>query len=155
MWYPYRIETVQKEKENLIHKSRRQFLALGGASAALGRGYGTPLRRDLRLKVTNPNAPVMDLKIRGCEFPPNVLTVAGRCHVFMSGGLSYAYTVSPDTSLPPTERETIIRARRGQGLFKERVMQLEERCRITKVDNPSISSRATANRGGTPTTRSG
>jgi hypothetical protein len=44
--------------------------------------------------------------------------------------------VETDLSLPPTERETIIRARRGQGLFKERVMQTEERCRITKVDNP-------------------
>jgi putative restriction endonuclease len=44
--------------------------------------------------------------------------------------------VETDTSLPPTERETIIRARRGQGLFKERVMRIEERCRITKVDNP-------------------
>jgi hypothetical protein len=44
--------------------------------------------------------------------------------------------VETDLSLPPTERETIIRARRGQGLFKERVMQMEERCRITKVDNP-------------------
>ena len=44
--------------------------------------------------------------------------------------------VETDTSLPPTERETIIRARRGQGLFKERVMRIEERCRITNVDNP-------------------
>jgi hypothetical protein len=44
--------------------------------------------------------------------------------------------VETDTSLPPTERETIIRARPGQGLFKDRVMQMEERCRITKVDNP-------------------
>ena len=44
--------------------------------------------------------------------------------------------VDTDTSIPPTERETIIRARRGQGLFKDRVMQMEARCRITKVDNP-------------------
>jgi hypothetical protein len=44
--------------------------------------------------------------------------------------------VETDTSLPPTERETIIRARRCQGLFKERVMRIEERCRITNVDNP-------------------
>jgi hypothetical protein len=44
--------------------------------------------------------------------------------------------VETDTSLKPTERETIIRARRGQGLFKERVMEIERRCRITKVDNP-------------------
>src|ERR1035437_8961368 len=44
--------------------------------------------------------------------------------------------VETDTSLPPTERETISRARRGQGLFKERVMQTEKRCRITHVNNP-------------------
>ena len=45
-------------------------------------------------------------------------------------------TVETDTALPPTEREAIIRARRGQGLFKERVMQMEEYCRVTKVTNP-------------------
>jgi putative restriction endonuclease len=44
--------------------------------------------------------------------------------------------VETDTSIPRTERETIIRARRGQGLFKDRVMQIEDRCRITKVNNP-------------------
>ena len=44
--------------------------------------------------------------------------------------------VETDTSIPPTEREAIIRARRGPGLFKERVMQIEQRCRITKVENP-------------------
>jgi hypothetical protein len=44
--------------------------------------------------------------------------------------------VETDTSLPPTDREAIIRARRGQGLFKQRVMEIENRCRITKVDNP-------------------
>jgi putative restriction endonuclease len=45
--------------------------------------------------------------------------------------------VQTDDSLEPTERETIIRARRGQGLFKDRVMQIEEHCRITKVNNPA------------------
>ncbi len=38
--------------------------------------------------------------------------------------------------LPPTDREAIIRARRGQGLFKQRVMTIEARCRITGVTNP-------------------
>ena len=41
-----------------------------------------------------------------------------------------------DTAIPATEREALIIARRGQGLFKERVMQIERRCRITGVDNP-------------------
>jgi putative restriction endonuclease len=36
-----------------------------------------------------------------------------------------------------TEREAIVRARKGQGLFKQRVSQIEGRCRITRVDNPA------------------
>jgi putative restriction endonuclease len=43
--------------------------------------------------------------------------------------------VASDPSLVETDREAIIRARRGQGLFKQRVMQIERRCRITAVDN--------------------
>jgi putative restriction endonuclease len=41
-----------------------------------------------------------------------------------------------DPAIPITEREALIIARRGQGIFKERVMQVERRCRITGVDNP-------------------
>jgi len=44
--------------------------------------------------------------------------------------------IESNTSIPPTDREAIIRARRGQGLFKQRVMQIEQRCRITGVTNP-------------------
>jgi putative restriction endonuclease len=39
------------------------------------------------------------------------------------------------TAIGDTDRTAIIRARRGQGLFKERVQQIESRCRITGVDN--------------------
>jgi hypothetical protein len=35
-----------------------------------------------------------------------------------------------------TDRAAIIRARWGQGIFKQRVMEIERRCRITGVDNP-------------------
>jgi putative restriction endonuclease len=38
--------------------------------------------------------------------------------------------------LPETERESLIVARRGQGLFKDRVMRIETFCRVTKVANP-------------------
>lgn len=44
--------------------------------------------------------------------------------------------VAADTSSRETDREAIIRARREQGIFKQRVMQIEQRCRITGVDNP-------------------
>jgi putative restriction endonuclease len=45
--------------------------------------------------------------------------------------------VETDQKIPETDREAIIRARRGQGLFKQRVSQIETMCRITKVDNPA------------------
>ena len=43
-------------------------------------------------------------------------------------------SVVEDKSLAETDREAIVRARRGQGLFKQRVMQIEHRCRITGVE---------------------
>jgi putative restriction endonuclease len=44
--------------------------------------------------------------------------------------------IESDTGIPETEREALIVARRGQGLFKQRVMEIETRCRITGVTNP-------------------
>jgi putative restriction endonuclease len=44
--------------------------------------------------------------------------------------------IQVDRSLVSTEKDAIIRARRGQGLFKERVMRIEDHCRITRVSNP-------------------
>lgn len=41
-----------------------------------------------------------------------------------------------DTTVRETERQSIIRARVGQGLFKERVSKIETKCRVTGVDNP-------------------
>lgn len=43
--------------------------------------------------------------------------------------------VEKDRSVPETDREAIIRARCGQGLFKQRVMRIEKKCRITGVEN--------------------
>jgi hypothetical protein len=45
--------------------------------------------------------------------------------------------VAADSSIPETDRLAIIHARRGQGLFKERVGKIESRCRITGVENPA------------------
>jgi putative restriction endonuclease len=45
--------------------------------------------------------------------------------------------IEQDSHIPETDRKTLIIARRGQGLFKERVMEIEFRCRLTHVDNPA------------------
>ncbi len=44
--------------------------------------------------------------------------------------------VAGDTSVPETERTAIIRARVGQGLFRDRVSKIETKCRITGVQHP-------------------
>jgi hypothetical protein len=44
--------------------------------------------------------------------------------------------IEADPVLGETERSALIRARRGQGLFRERVMSVERACRITRVDRP-------------------
>ena len=44
--------------------------------------------------------------------------------------------VRADDSLSETDRLAVVLARRGQGLFKQRVMRIEQRCRITGVDRP-------------------
>lgn len=43
-------------------------------------------------------------------------------------------TIESDEQLPATEKEALILARRGQGLFRRRVGELETRCRVTGVD---------------------
>ena len=44
--------------------------------------------------------------------------------------------VVSDSTVRETERQAIIRARVGQGLFKERVSKIETKCRVTGVENP-------------------
>lgn len=42
--------------------------------------------------------------------------------------------IEKSEDIPETERESLVIARRGQGLFKTRVMRLEKFCRVTKVE---------------------
>lgn len=44
--------------------------------------------------------------------------------------------IESDVQLSETERQALVVARRGQGLFKQRVMEIEDHCRITGVTNP-------------------
>lgn len=44
--------------------------------------------------------------------------------------------IEGDESIPETDRTAIVLARRGQGLFRQRVQEIESRCRVTGVDRP-------------------
>jgi hypothetical protein len=47
-------------------------------------------------------------------------------------------SIRDNATLPPTLRESLIQARRGQGLFRANVLMKEPRCRLTGVDDPTF-----------------
>jgi hypothetical protein len=44
--------------------------------------------------------------------------------------------ISEDSHLRETEKQALIKARRGQGLFRQNVARIEHFCRVTRVDRP-------------------
>jgi putative restriction endonuclease len=46
--------------------------------------------------------------------------------------------IREDTGLDQTLREQLTRARRGQGLFRRRVLDVEPVCRVTGIDKPNL-----------------
>ncbi len=44
--------------------------------------------------------------------------------------------IENDATVPATEKEALVLARRGQGLFRKRVGEFETHCRVTGVDRP-------------------
>ncbi len=44
--------------------------------------------------------------------------------------------IAQDQELPETEKDALIKSRRGQGLFRQKVGRLERFCRVTRVDRP-------------------
>ena len=58
----------------------------------------------------------------------------------LSGQLEWEVVVQRhilEEDIPSTTRQALVQARVGQGLFKDRVSQLERKCRLTFVDNPA------------------
>jgi hypothetical protein len=45
-------------------------------------------------------------------------------------------TIEADASVSDTDKKALVLARRGQGLFRRRVAEVETRCRVTGVDRP-------------------
>lgn len=51
---------------------------------------------------------------------------------------SVEINIKHDTSMDQTTREQLVLARRGQGIFRKRVLDIEPVCRITGIDKPSL-----------------
>jgi predicted restriction endonuclease len=45
--------------------------------------------------------------------------------------------INQRTDIGPTKKEQLVNARRGQGVFKSNLRQIEKRCRVTGVNDPA------------------
>lgn len=69
--------------------------------------------------------------VRTAEEPPTYISSATGLVAWEEYELE---KIQSNRSIPETERQAIVLARRGQGVFKKRVMRLESACRITGVN---------------------
>lgn len=46
--------------------------------------------------------------------------------------------IQTSTDIPETEKEQVIRSRRGQGIFRQRALAIESKCRLTGVNDQSF-----------------
>ena len=47
-------------------------------------------------------------------------------------------TIMSRPDISETEKQALVKSRRGQGLFRQRVLSVEPRCRVTNIDNPDF-----------------
>lgn len=103
------------------------------------RGNGAGLQSVYLTRVPDPLAAAL-VDLLGAEARDMVLgyRVAEEAPITSAIGLveweeHALHEVQSDATLPETDRQAIVLARRGQGLFKKRVMRIEHVCRITGV----------------------
>ena len=64
--------------------------------------------------------------------------VSAVCETTDSVGATLVKIVEEDSTLVETEKKSIIMARRGQGQFREKLLQKYGHCIITQIDNPKL-----------------
>jgi len=79
-------------------------------------------------------SPISEL-VRGQQIGDSVIAIAGQARAELCEWEDHIEgEIRNNGLLSDTERTTVIQARRGQGLFRENVMRIEKRCRVTRVD---------------------
>jgi putative restriction endonuclease len=84
---------------------------------------------------------VVDLVLEAASLPLNlVLSAPDRTMADFATKLDDIVedNIKHDISLDQTVREQLVRARRGQGIFRKRVLDVEPVCRVTGTDKPNL-----------------
>ncbi|MCI0536244.1 MAG: HNH endonuclease [Verrucomicrobiales bacterium] len=98
--------------------------------------YLAQIPRAMALVIAQLASPELLGIIQGIQFSETVETPLPELRGIVEWEEQVCALISEDQQLRDTEKQALIKARRGQGLFRHKVGQLERFCRVTRVDRP-------------------
>lgn len=98
--------------------------------------YLAQIPRSMALVIAQLASPEVLGIVRGIELSDNTETPLPELRGIVEWEERECSRISEDRQLRDTEKQALIKARRGQGLFRQKLTQLERFCRVTRVDRP-------------------
>jgi HNH endonuclease len=98
--------------------------------------YLAQIPRQMALVVAQLASPDLLRIIQGIQFSETAETPFPELRGVVEWEERECEQIVEDRGLPDTEKQALIKARRGQGLFRQNVARLEPCCRVTRVDRP-------------------
>ena len=98
--------------------------------------YLAQISRPMALVVAQLASPELLAIIQGVQISETAETPLPELRGIVEWEERECEQISGDRQLPETEKQALIKARRGQGLFRQKVARIEHFCRVTRVDRP-------------------
>ena len=98
--------------------------------------YLAEIPRTMALIVAQLASPELLGIIQGIQFAETAETPMPELRGIVEWEERESTLISEDRQLPETEKQALIKARRGQGIFRQNVAHIERFCRVTHVDRP-------------------
>ena len=99
--------------------------------------YLAQIPRPMALVIAQLASPELLGIIQGIQFSESAETPLPELRGIVEWEERECTRISEDRQLRDTEKQALIKARRGQGLFRENVAHVERFCRLTRVDRPA------------------
>jgi hypothetical protein len=98
--------------------------------------YLAQIPRPMALVIAQLASPELLGIIQGVQFSETAETTLPELRGIVEWEERECEKISTDRELRDTEKQALIKARRGQGLFRQNVAHIEHFCRVTHVDRP-------------------
>jgi putative restriction endonuclease len=98
--------------------------------------YLAQIPRPMALVIAQLSSPLLLGIIRGIQVSEMAATPSPELRGIVEWEEHECEQISESRQLLETEKQALIKARRGQGLFRQNVARVEHFCRVTRVDRP-------------------